>query len=92
MVTEQNTLLIAASGGPGAGKTTTPDKLAQRGFSIVPEVARAIIAERKAQGLSPRPAPEAFADARCEYELIEVPPGAVDERCDFILATFGLGD
>jgi predicted ATPase len=183
VVTEQNRFLIAVSGGPGAGKTTTLDKLAERGFAVVPEVARAIIAERKAQGLSPRPSPEAFAEAilerdmaqydaaaalpgpvffdrsmldalgglfflgalsrdrerallqahpyhrqalifppweeiyctdaerdqtyeeavsvfhsvhrwygRCEYELIEVPPGTVDERCDFILATFGFKD
>ena len=158
------------------------EKLAERGFAVVPEVARAIIAERKARGLSPRPAPEAFAEAilqrdvaqyeaaasltgpvffdrslldslgslfsqgvltperertlleghpyhhralifppweeiyctdaerdqtyeeavsvfhsvqrwydRCGYELIRVPPGTVEARCDFILATMGLG-
>ena len=182
-MTKPERLLIAVSGGPGAGKTTTLDRLAERGFAVVPEVARAVIAERKAQGLSPRPSPEAFAEAilerdaaqheaatslsgpvffdrslldslgslysqgvltpqrertllerypyhhralifppweeiyctdaerdqtyeeavtvfhsvrrwydRCGYELIEVPPGTVDARCDFILATFGLGE
>jgi len=52
---------VLLSGGPGAGKTTVLERLGQRGFSIVPEVARGIIAERKARGLSPRPPPEAFA-------------------------------
>ena len=53
--------LFAVSGAPGAGKTTVLDALAERGYVVVAESARAIIKERRAQGLSPRPEPLAFA-------------------------------
>lgn len=53
--------LIVISGGPGAGKTTVLGQLALAGYSVVPEVARRIIAERKAMQLSPRPEPAEFA-------------------------------
>src|SRR5689334_11738222 len=43
------------TGGPGAGKTTTLEALAARGFCFVPDSARAIIRQRKEAGLSPRP-------------------------------------
>jgi predicted ATPase len=52
---------VVITGGPGAGKTTLLAELAQRGLAVVPESARAVIAERRARGLPPRPAPEAFA-------------------------------
>lgn len=52
---------VVITGGPGAGKTTLLDELAARGYSTVAESARAIIAERLARGLSPRPDPAAFA-------------------------------
>ncbi len=43
------------TGGPGAGKTTVLEALAQRGYHYVPEVARTLIRQRLAAGLSPRP-------------------------------------
>ena len=51
---------FVVTGGPGAGKTTLLETLARRGYEHVPDSARAIIKERKAAGLSPRPAPDEF--------------------------------
>jgi len=50
------------TGGPGTGKTSTMVELARRGYVCVPEVARAVIAERVKNGLPPRPEPRAFAN------------------------------
>jgi predicted ATPase len=52
---------IVLTGGPGAGKTTLLAKLASMGYATVDESARAIIAERLASGLPPRPSPFEFA-------------------------------
>lgn len=52
---------VVLTGAPGAGKTTLLAELASRGYRTVPESARAIVARRRAAGLSPRPEPEAFA-------------------------------
>lgn len=52
---------VVITGGPGAGKTTLLAELAAMGYATVPESARAIIAERLAAGLPPRPAPLEFA-------------------------------
>jgi predicted ATPase len=52
---------VVITGGPGAGKTTLLAELAAMGYATVAESARAIIAERLASGLSPRPDPSAFA-------------------------------
>jgi len=49
------------TGGPGAGKTTLLGALALRGYAIVEESARAIIAERLASGMTPRPQASRFA-------------------------------
>jgi predicted ATPase len=49
------------TGGPGAGKTSVLNLLAERGFACVPESARAIIQRRRAAGSSARPAPLEFA-------------------------------
>lgn len=49
------------TGGPGGGKTTLLDALAQQGFRVAPEAARRIIRTRLAQVLPPRPEPAAFA-------------------------------
>ena len=49
-------LRFVITGGPGAGKSSTLEALAARGFRPVPESARAIIRQRKEAGLSPRPA------------------------------------
>jgi predicted ATPase len=50
------------TGGPGTGKTTVLDALRTRGCRCIPEVARSIIHERLALGLSPRPEPIDFAN------------------------------
>jgi hypothetical protein len=54
-------LRIVITGGPGAGKTALIAALAAAGHATVAESARAIIAERRARGLPPRPDPPAFA-------------------------------
>jgi len=48
-------LRFVMTGGPGAGKTTVLRALAARGYPHAAEAARAIIQERLASGLSPRP-------------------------------------
>ncbi len=60
---------VVFTGGPGAGKTAVLEALRQRGYAVVDEVARKVIAERKARGLSPRPAPQAFAETILEEDL-----------------------
>jgi len=52
---------IVLTGGPGAGKTTLLAALRTRGYKAVDESARAIIQERLANGLSPRPPALEFA-------------------------------
>src|SRR5688572_16313828 len=52
---------VLITGGPGVGKTTLLADLGARGHATVVESARAIIAERRARGQSPRPDPIAFA-------------------------------
>ena len=53
-------LRFVMTGGPGAGKTTILHALAARGYRYTAESARAIIRERLASGLSPRPPLEQF--------------------------------
>src|SRR5215475_14089198 len=48
-------LRFVITGGPGAGKTTILNALAERGYICAAESARAIIRERLASGFSPRP-------------------------------------
>lgn len=52
---------VIVTGAPGTGKTTLLTALAALGHRVVPESARAVIAERLDAGLSPRPAPARFA-------------------------------
>lgn len=52
---------VIVTGAPGVGKTSLLAELARRGFHTVAESARAVIAERLAQGLAPRPDPLSFA-------------------------------
>jgi predicted ATPase len=73
---------VALTGGPGGGKTSLLEALARRGHSIAPEVARAIIADRKARGLSARPNPGEFARAIiardiAQYEAASTAKGLV---------------
>ena len=49
------------TGGPGVGKTAVIEVLRTWGSHCSDDAARAIIRERRAAGLSPRPAPAAFA-------------------------------
>lgn len=49
------------TGGPGVGKTTVIEVLRTRGAHCFGDAARAIIRERRALGLPPRPEPAAFA-------------------------------
>src|SRR5215471_13827129 len=53
-------LRFVITGGPGAGKTTILNALAERGYRYAAESARAIIRERLASGLRPRPPLEQF--------------------------------
>src|SRR5262250_1892615 len=53
-------LRFVITGGPGAGKTTILNALAERGYRYAAESARAIIRERLASGVSPRPPLEQF--------------------------------
>jgi predicted ATPase/putative methionine-R-sulfoxide reductase with GAF domain len=53
---------VIVTGGPGAGKTTLLAELAAMGYRTVDDSARAIIADRRARGASPRPDPRAFAE------------------------------
>ena len=54
-------LVVTIDGPAGAGKTTVLNILASQGYDVASDVAREIIRNRKAAGLSPRPAPEDFA-------------------------------
>src|SRR6266446_5928573 len=62
-------LRFVITGGPGAGKTTTLDAIAVRGFQCVPESARAIIKKRKASGLNPRPSPDQFGAEMLQEDM-----------------------
>jgi predicted ATPase len=68
---------VVITGGPGVGKTTLLTELGARGYATVSESARTIIAERRAQGQSPRPAPVAFAQEilRRDTEKYDANPG-----------------
>ena len=60
---------VAVTGGLGAGKTSLLQRLQQRGYLVIPEAARAIIADRKSRGLSPRPPPLEFARAILQRDI-----------------------
>jgi predicted ATPase len=67
------------TGGPGAGKTTTLDALAMRGYRYVPDSARAIIKRRKEEGLSPRPTLEEFGREMLETDISQYRETTVHE-------------
>ena len=56
-----NVRRVIVTGGPGVGKTTLLHTLSARGYACMPDNARAIIRDRKAKGLSPRPDAAEFA-------------------------------
>ena len=64
-------LRFVITGGPGAGKTTTLNALAARGFQCVPDSARALIKQRKAAGLSPRPSPAQFGAEMLQEDMAQ---------------------
>jgi predicted ATPase len=94
---------IVFAGGPGVGKTTVLLALQARGYPIVGDSARTIIQERRRLGLSPRPPALEFAHVeavhsgvlewyrRCRYQVVEVPRGAVAERCAYVLGALESG-
>lgn len=60
---------IILTGGAGGGKTSIIDELQRRGYPVAGETGRAVIRERLAQGLSPRPAPAEFARQLFQRDL-----------------------
>ena len=56
-------------GGPGTGKTTILDALAEGGYIYAPDSARAIIRSRLASGLSPRPPLGQFASETLDMDI-----------------------
>jgi predicted ATPase len=68
---------IIVTGGPGAGKTTLLAALCARGYATVDESARAIIQERLAGGLTPRPSALEFARQILHRDVAKYqqPPG-----------------
>jgi predicted ATPase len=69
MTCSSRPIRVAVTGGPGAGKTSLLEALARRGYAVVPEVARRIIADRTARGLTRRPPPIEFATAIVEGDI-----------------------
>ena len=62
---------FVVTGGPGGGKSTLLDALAERGYRIAPEAARRLIKERLSSGLPPRPDPVAFARAILDSDMAQ---------------------
>ena len=60
---------IVLTGGPGSGKTTVLEIFRESGYAVGEDIARSIIRERNAAGLSPRPEPQAFAEQILEKEI-----------------------
>src|SRR5689334_383100 len=66
---EMINLRFVITGGPGTGKTTILHALAARGYICAAESARAIIRERLASGLSPRPPLAQFGDEILQRDI-----------------------
>lgn len=79
MHTRKDPIRVSVTGGPGAGKTSLLHELERQGYPVVPEVARSIIAERKANGLNPRPEPLAFAQAILDRDVEQYVSTSADE-------------
>jgi len=72
--------LYVFAGGPGTGKTTLLTALESRGYVCLPDNARAVIQQRLAAGLSPRPDPGTFARTILEADVAAYRAGARAER------------
>jgi predicted ATPase len=53
---------VLITGGPGVGKTSLLKEFGFRGLTTVGDTAREVIAERRRNGLTPRPPPLEFAE------------------------------
>lgn len=71
------------TGGPGGGKTTVLNALAERGCRVVQESARRIIKARLAVGLSPRPEPTAFAEQILQADMQKYHEASASEQVVF---------
>lgn len=74
---------FVVTGGPGGGKTTILNALAERGYCFVPESARKIIKERLAAGLSPRPSPVSFAQEILNLDIEKYRDATAFDRAMF---------
>jgi len=74
---------FVVTGGPGGGKSTLLDALAERGYRIAPEAARRLIKERLAAGLPPRPDPVTFARAILDSDMEHYRAAADDDGIAF---------
>lgn len=63
-------LRVVLTGGPGAGKTAVLNELRSRGYGGADDSARAYIAERRSQGLSPRPELLEFASEVLRRDIV----------------------
>lgn len=75
--------LFVLTGGPGGGKTTLLDALAEHDYRVMPESARSIIKERLATGLPPRPDPISFAQEILSSDIGKHQSVAACERATF---------
>jgi predicted ATPase len=67
---EMTNLRFVITGGPGAGKTTILNALAERGYICAAESARVIIRERLASGLPPRPPLAQFGHEILQRDIV----------------------
>jgi len=67
------------TGGPGVGKTAVIEVLRTWGSNCFDDTARAIIRERRADGLPPRPAPDVFALEILRREIAAWDAAPLDE-------------
>ena len=79
---------ILVTGGPGVGKTTLLKEIELRGFTTVGDTARALIAERKRSGLTPRPPPLEFAEEILRRDCAQYK--AASQRADLVFFDRGV--
>jgi predicted ATPase len=74
---------VVLTGGPGVGKTTLLRELGSLGYAVVEESARALIRERTAAGLSPRPDALEFAREILRRDMAKYEQAAESARWMF---------